>query len=177
MTPTGHQQALPAPLFDQYDAATSLGSRMRQRASIGIALLLHLVSANASAALAQAGSTGGTIGKQDKSISGGDDTASSKHDVPVSKHHGSASHSLSTAPAGGPCSRIIGTWLWDNGVSVTVNSSSKTTQSDGHTASVLCAEGIYTFIWSGFATQMTLSADGKRLSGSSAIGAASAVRR
>lgn len=49
---------------------------MRRRASIGIALLAlsHLVCANASSALAQAGSTGGTIGKQDKSISGGVET-------------------------------------------------------------------------------------------------------
>ena len=39
---------------------------MRWRASIGIALiaLSHLVSANASSALAQAGSTGGTIGER-----------------------------------------------------------------------------------------------------------------
>jgi hypothetical protein len=46
---------------------------MRWRASIGVGLLAlsYLVSANASSALAQAGSTGGTIGKQDKSISGG----------------------------------------------------------------------------------------------------------
>ena len=50
------------------------GRNMRWRASIGIALLAlpHFVSANASSALAEAGSTGGTIGKQDKSISGGD---------------------------------------------------------------------------------------------------------
>lgn len=50
-----------------------LGGSMRQRASIGMVLLTlsHLVSANASSALAQAGSIGGTIGKQDKSISGG----------------------------------------------------------------------------------------------------------
>ena len=46
---------------------------MRWRASIGFALLAlsHFAFANASSALAQAGSTGGTIGKQDKSISGG----------------------------------------------------------------------------------------------------------
>ena len=45
---------------------------MMRRASIGIALLTlsHLAFANASSALAQAGSTGGTIGKQDKSIAG-----------------------------------------------------------------------------------------------------------
>jgi hypothetical protein len=48
---------------------------MRWRASIGITLLAisHLASANASSALAQAGSVGGTIGKQDKSISGGEE--------------------------------------------------------------------------------------------------------
>ena len=48
---------------------------MMRRASIGIALLAlsHLSFANASSAFAQAGSTGGTIGKQDKSISGGED--------------------------------------------------------------------------------------------------------
>jgi hypothetical protein len=46
---------------------------MRRRASIGIALLAvaHLVCAYPSSAFAQAGSTGGTIGKTDKSLSGG----------------------------------------------------------------------------------------------------------
>jgi hypothetical protein len=48
---------------------------MMRRASIGIALLAlsYLAFVNASSALAQAGSTGGTIGKQEKSISGGED--------------------------------------------------------------------------------------------------------
>ena len=51
----------------------SRGGSMRWRASIGFALLaLSLFAfANVTPALAQAGSTGGTIGKQDKSISGG----------------------------------------------------------------------------------------------------------
>jgi hypothetical protein len=46
---------------------------MGRRASIGMTflILLQLVSVNASSALAQAGSTGGTVGKQDKSMSGG----------------------------------------------------------------------------------------------------------
>jgi hypothetical protein len=45
---------------------------MRRRVSIGITLLAlsDLACANVSSALAQAGSTGGTIGKQDKTISG-----------------------------------------------------------------------------------------------------------
>jgi hypothetical protein len=52
---------------------------MRRRTSVGIALLAlsHLGFASVSSALAQAGSTGGTIGKQDKSISGGEEQRSS----------------------------------------------------------------------------------------------------
>jgi hypothetical protein len=50
---------------------------MRRRASIGIGLLAlsHFAIVNVSSALAQAGSTGGTIGKQNKSISGEDHSA------------------------------------------------------------------------------------------------------
>jgi hypothetical protein len=53
---------------------------MRRLASVGIALLaLSLLAfAHASSALAQAGSTGGTIGKTEKSISGGADTEQPK---------------------------------------------------------------------------------------------------
>jgi hypothetical protein len=48
---------------------------MMRRRSIGIALLAlsHLAFANVSSALAQAGSIGGTIGNQDKTIPGGGD--------------------------------------------------------------------------------------------------------
>jgi hypothetical protein len=67
---------------------------MRRRASIGIALLAlsHLAFANVSSALAQAGSTGDTIGKQDKSISGGGAEA----DKPRAKSH--ATYRASTGP-------------------------------------------------------------------------------
>jgi hypothetical protein len=48
---------------------------MIRRASIGIVVLAlsHLAFANGSSALAQAGSVGGTIGNQDKTISGGEE--------------------------------------------------------------------------------------------------------
>jgi hypothetical protein len=85
--------------------------------------------------------------------------------------------SVAAAPAG-PCSRILGTWLWYNGVSVTVNPNNTTTQSDGHSAHVVCADGAYTFSWSVIAkTRMRLSPDGQRLAGTSLIGPTSAVRR
>ena len=87
------------------------------RASIGITLLAlsHLISANASSALAQAGSTGGTIGKQDKSISGGAD-----EDTPRSAPHSKrpVTNSYET-PSGAACSRIVGTWKWGGGLGLT----------------------------------------------------------
>jgi hypothetical protein len=149
------------------------------RRLLGFALLLGFFAlGQQESAFAQAGTTGGTIGKQEKSISGGDDAPAPRRAEPAGKPPRSASHSVATAPTGGPCSRIIGTWLWYNGVSVTVNSNNTTTQSDGNTASVVCAEGVYSFTWFGVAkSQMTLSPDGKRLSGTSLIGATSAVRR
>src|ERR1700685_4569561 len=54
----------------------SLGVSMRRRAFIGFSLLAlsHFAFANVTAALAQAGSTGGTIGKTDKSLSGNEET-------------------------------------------------------------------------------------------------------
>jgi hypothetical protein len=135
---------------------------------VAFVLLLGLFAlAQQERAFAQAGSTGGTIGKQDKSISGGEDTADSRHAVPTNKPRRSADHSVATAPTGGPCSRIVGTWLWHNGVSVTVHSNSNTTtQSDGNSATVVCVGGTYSFTWFGIHTvRETLSPDGKRLSG------------
>lgn len=76
------------------------------------------------------------------------------------------------------CSRILGSWLWNNGVTVTVHPNNRTTQTDGHVANVVCAKGFYTFTWNRLAsTRMTLSADGNRLSGTSLIGPTSAVRK
>jgi hypothetical protein len=90
---------LPLPLFGRYDTAREVGGKsMRRLASIGIALLAlsHLVFANASSALAQAGSTGGTIGKTDKSASGSREAASPE---PRAKSH--AASRASVGPSSG----------------------------------------------------------------------------
>jgi hypothetical protein len=81
---------------------------MMQRASIGITLLVlsHLVWANSSSALAQAGSAGGTIGKQDKSISGSEEPDTPRA-APQPKR--AAAHEASSGAA---CGRIVGTWNW-----------------------------------------------------------------
>jgi len=85
--PNRTSTGLPVSLFDQYDAATDSGGSMMRRALIGIALLAlsHLAFANASSVLAQAGSVGGTIGNQDKTISGGEQQRSSHPQAGISQ--------------------------------------------------------------------------------------------
>ncbi len=87
------------------------GGRMRRRATIRTILLalLHLAFANGSSALAQAGSTGGTIGKQDKSISGGPEEdrpraapRSKRSGLTPSNARGSSSQSDLTKPGALP---------------------------------------------------------------------------
>ena len=110
-TPTG----LPVSIFDKYDALTKSGGAgsMRRRAWIAIASLAlsYLAFANVSSALAQAGSTGGTIGNEDKSISGSRLPA-----TPPAKRP--AANTRET-PSGASNNSLIGRWQWhaqcDNG--------------------------------------------------------------
>jgi hypothetical protein len=82
---------------------------MRRGAVIGIALMAlpYFAFANVSSALAQAGSTGGTIGKQDKSISGGESV--------VEPHAPVKSRPKSQRPIETPESSevsVAGRWRW-----------------------------------------------------------------
>lgn len=88
---------------------------MGRRAFTGIAVLAlsHLALANLSSALAQAGSIGGTIGKQDKSISGSEE-ADRPRAVPRPKQPPASAEQ--TSP-GHSCGRIVGRWSWYLGVS------------------------------------------------------------
>jgi hypothetical protein len=134
------------------------GGSMRQRASIGIALLAlsHLVSANASSALAQAGSTGGTIGKQDKSVSGGNTPEESRPSTRKQKPHRSIAKSSS-------CGRIAGTWQWANGATVVIKPSGSASQSN-FSGTWTCKEGQYVVVWStGYTDRASLSTDGNHM--------------
>src|ERR1019366_6606595 len=115
---SGHQRGLPVLLFDKYDTATNSGGSMRRRASIGIALLAlsHLAFANASLALAQAGSIGGTVGKQDKSISGGEEAGRPR----AALHPKRPAAKAQEASSDRSCGRIVGTWTWLYGITATV---------------------------------------------------------
>lgn len=170
MTHHGRQPGLPVFPFDQYDTATilwgaaSLGGGMRQRASIGVALLTlsHLAFANISSALAQAGSTGGTIGKQDKSISGGADT-----DTPRAAPHAKRPAASSETSSGSGCSRIVGVWTWYLGVTeMTFGQNGTVHQSiSGNKGTWTCSGGIVTSVFvTGDRDRITLSRDGNSAS-------------
>jgi hypothetical protein len=168
-TLNGHQRGLPVHLFDQYDAATkSGGGSMRWRAFIGIVSLAisHLAFANASSGLAQAGSVGGTIGKQDKSISGGEE-ADRRRAAPVPKR--SAAKTRET-PSGRACNRIVGTWSWYPSVNESVFHKDGTAlhPASGTTGKWSCAGDIVNVVWSNGGAartdRMTLSQDGNSIS-------------
>jgi hypothetical protein len=81
---------------------------------IVIALLFGiLMSFSSSSAWSQAGSTGGTIGKQDKSLSGGDEESAPRPNTRAAKPAPAKAR-----PSGDTdCHRIVGTWKSDyNGV-------------------------------------------------------------
>src|SRR5215471_17731272 len=66
----------------------------------------------ASSAIAQAGSTGGTLGKTDKSASGGEEIDSS---VARRGHSAARRSAVSERPTVGQCQRIVGSWKWPLG--------------------------------------------------------------
>jgi hypothetical protein len=137
---------------------------MRRRAFIGIVTLAVSIPAiaTASSALAQAGSIGGTIGKQDKSISGGEEPDRPRA-APLPKRSGANAHETSS---GRSCNRIVGTWSWYLGVSDVVFHKDGTGlhPASGATAKWSCVSGdAVNVVWSHQGTlrtdHMTLSQD------------------
>ena len=139
-------------------------------------LLAAALAGSASAAdqfrLAQAGSTGGTLGKTDQSLSGGQPKPGAA--LEPKKTKGAAPEAQKAG-----CARVAGTWLWSNGISVAVSANGTASATNGDKATLACTGGVYTFKWLSFGveTRMTLSADGRRLSGSGVIGPELAVRQ
>jgi hypothetical protein len=163
MTRLGHQRGLPVPLFDQYDAGTKLGGSMRRRTSIGIALLAlsHLAFANVSSALAQAGSTGGTVGKQDKSISGGEEAERPR----AASHPKRSAAKAQETSSGHSCGRIVGRWTW-HGVDMVFNPNGTVQQPiSGNKGSWTCAGAVVKSVWTnGDRDQLVVSNDGNTAS-------------
>jgi hypothetical protein len=133
-----------------------------------IALLTYAVLLLPSTVFAQAGSTGGTIGKTDKSISGGGTPSEPQH-RPEGKRPPHATVT-SEKTSGHRCQKIVGGWTWNDagGTTKAVFSHGGTGQNAarGLTSSWTCSgDGIAIVSWSnGISDRVTISRDGNSLS-------------
>jgi hypothetical protein len=126
---------------------------MRRGASIGITLLAlsHLAFVNVSSALAQAG---GTVGKQDKSVSGGTGLATAPPPSPKPDLHTDL------------CKRLPGVWS----TSVNSNLGALIIKSDGtmthgsFSGTWTCDIGVFNANWYGTTTKCTISRNARQFS-------------
>ncbi len=129
--------------------------------------------------VAQGGTVGGTIGKQRKSVSGGEEAAEPRRTAPPSRRKTAPATGSRTSrqPAASRCGRAAGTWAWFNGRTVTIGAGG-TASSGSLTASWSCIGGQLVIMWShGYTDRLTLSPDGNRLSGTNGIIAVSGKRK
>lgn len=123
-------------------------------------------------ALAQAGSTGGTIGKTDKSETGSDPTPSTRPPSQPRKQDDSSRNVAASS-----CSRMPGSWSWFNGATVVIKPDG--TASDGrHAAKWSCTNGSVVMLWNhGYTDRLSLSRDGSHLQGTNGFVTVSGDRR
>ena len=136
-------------------------------------LAIIILFAGGSLAFGQAGSIGGTIGKTDKSILGGESavephtpaSSPSKGRRPINKR---ASQSSEVSVAGTNCARIVGTWNWVSG-EVTAKSDGTYTYAVAGNSGVgkwSCSHGAHVVLRAnGHEDRMTLSDDGLKMTG------------
>jgi hypothetical protein len=98
-------------------------------------------------AMAQAGSTGGTAGKQDKSASGGEEQAQ-----PKSRLHKSTSRPAADRSKSSSCGNVVGTYKWLLGTTNVIKADGTTTLSNGPQGKWTCANGQLTIVWNNGAT-------------------------
>src|SRR5580704_7190143 len=135
---------------------------MRQCAWIGIALLAMSQFTTLPSALAQSGSIGGSVGKLDKSISGGAEpgtpcTAPQPKRAAAKTQESASSHR---------CGRIVGRWSWYLGVSDSVFHKDGTAfhPASGTNGKWTCAGDTVSVVWgnggSSRTDRITVSQDG-----------------
>jgi hypothetical protein len=154
-------------------------------ATIALVCVALAVAYSPGCALAQAGSAGGSIGKQGKSVSGDDSSRPPAPSRPAARSGGGAAGSRSAAKPKedeGGCGRIAGSWSWKFGifdpVGVIFKADGTGAATNGLTSTYKCSGGMYTVSWShGFVDHMTLSSDGRQLNGNGAFGIGIAATR
>jgi hypothetical protein len=144
-------------------------------------MLMTVVLPAIAFAQVQPGSTGGTIGKREKSISGGEKGAKPIPPAVPAKPAAAPAR----APASSPCPGIAGVWtakgawnvLFGSG-DTTINADGTASHRSGNTARWSCSGGTYVFVWThGFTDRVSLSPDGKSLTGTNQHGSAVAFVR
>jgi hypothetical protein len=123
------------------------------RAFTCAAIILATVAASAPFArnaLAQAGSTGGTAGKQYKGASGGEEQGEPKSQRPKS-----ASLPAASTPKSSGCGNVVGAYKWPVGIT-TIKSGGVATGIPGVQGTWMCANGQVTIVWNnGYTDHLT----------------------
>ena len=125
------------------------------------AVMGALAVAMPGSAWAQSGNVGGTIGKKDKTVTGGDQPAI----TPARKTRATAA-----APKASGCRALVGSWSWPFGNSV-FKADRSVRHSMGNTGKWSCAGATVVINWDhGVVDRAILSPDGPTLSVASGVG-------
>jgi hypothetical protein len=109
--------------------------------------------------VAAQGSTGGSVGKSDQSISGGPPPQK----VPRLEK-APARESKPAAPSATACKNIVGSWAFTNGVDVVIRQDGTASATNGANGRWSCVAGSAVVAWPGW-TDRYSSSDGAQLSG------------
>jgi hypothetical protein len=109
---------------------------------LAIATPIYFFAQANAPAVAQAGSMGGTVGKQDKSASGGEEPA-----APKSRSHKLASPPTAEKSKSSGCGNIVGTYKWILGTTTVIKADGTTAHSTGPQGTWTCASGQVTIVW------------------------------
>jgi hypothetical protein len=105
------------------------------------------------------GSTGGSIGDTEKSISGSRERRATRH-LP-----GSPAAAAAQTGKPSPCGHVAGTWSWFNGGTAVIRADG-TAGGGAVTGNWSCINGKVVIVWSnGYNDRLSLSADGNHLEG------------
>jgi hypothetical protein len=134
--------------------------------------------AGSGTAFAQAGSAGGTVGQKDKSVSGTNNPAPAATTSGKSGSAGGAAGAAtkeSASSTSDPC-HVVGSWTYHTPLGtyeVVFDAQGSAVSTSGQTAQWSCSAGNVTANWpTGFTDHLSVTADGKKFFGHTAMGLA-----
>ena len=154
---------------------TSVGRRPKNRRISTSAVVLGLLLVNFSA-LAQAGSTGGSVGPSEKTLSGDRNAIEPAAPVP----HRPNGQRTDTAPGGRTaspkepaasprCQMLLGSWSFSNGVGVVFKPGGAMSSTKGDDGTWSCTNGAVQAHWAHWTDRYLVSSDGAHITGNSGL--------